>query len=459
MRLLHARHDHAGGRPAQGEPEPERGGDPGGLEGNLCRCTGYHNIVKAVQQAAGRGEPQTSPTYERERRHDRRRRPPDHARSARPPAQGGPAAHHRAHPLDRQHPAARHAAPRDAAQPVRPRHDHRDRHRRRPRPRRASSPSSPARTSPTSQGVLAERLAGHRGPEAPDPPAHRRRPGRLRRRDRRRRRGAHAQPPRATPPSSSTSTTTSCRPCSTSRRRRKDEVLAHPASARTSRRSGSSTRPAAGTGGDVDEAIAEARADGIVIEREYRQQRLIPAFMEPRSVVVDPTGEQMVSGRPPRSRTSCASSSPRRPASPSPRSGSSRPTSGGGFGGKLQTTPEEFATLAVARRLGKPCKYTETRSESLVSGHHGRDQWQNLTLAATKDGTVTGLKVDLLADLGAYVGHRRRRRAGARRVDVQRHLQVPRLPVQLPDGAHQQDLDRRLPRRRSARRRPTPSSG
>ncbi len=40
----------------------------------------------------------------------------------------------------------------------------------------------------------------------------------------------------------------------------------------------------AGTGGNVDEAIEKARGDGIVIEREYRQQRLIPAFMEPRSV-------------------------------------------------------------------------------------------------------------------------------------------------------------------------------
>ena len=38
-----------------------------------------------------------------------------------------------------------------------------------------------------------------------------------------------------------------------------------------------------------------------------------------------------------------------------------------------------------------------------MAAHHGRDQWQKLTLAADKDGTVTGLKVDLLADLGAYV--------------------------------------------------------
>ena len=59
--------------------------------------------------------------------------------------------------------------------------------------------------------------------------------------------------------------------------------------------------------------------------------------------------------------------------------------------------------LCVARRLGKPVKYTETRSESLMSAHHGRDQWQKLTLSAEKDGTVTGLKVELLADLGAYV--------------------------------------------------------
>ena len=52
------------------------------------------------------------------------------------------------------------------------------------------------------------------------------------------------------------------------------------------------------------------------------------------------------------------------------------PDVGGGFGGKLQTTPEEFATIAVARRLGKPCKYTETRSESIQAAHHARDQIQ-----------------------------------------------------------------------------------
>ncbi len=80
------------------------------------------------------------------------------------------------------------------------------------------------------------------------------------------------------------------------------------------------------------------------------------------------------------------------------------PDVGGGFGGKLQVTPEEVITLVAARRLGKPCKYAETRSESLMAAHHGRDQIQKLTLGAKSDGTVTGFKVDLLADMGAYLG-------------------------------------------------------
>jgi carbon-monoxide dehydrogenase large subunit len=80
------------------------------------------------------------------------------------------------------------------------------------------------------------------------------------------------------------------------------------------------------------------------------------------------------------------------------------PDVGGGFGGKLQFTPEELVTFIVARRLGKPVKFTETRSESIMTAHHGRDQIQRLTLAARKDGTVTAMKADILADMGAYLG-------------------------------------------------------
>ena len=182
-----------------------------------------------------------------------------------------------------------------------------------------------------------------------------------------------------------------------------DNVLAHPDLGTNKSALWRFDSGEAGTGGSADEAIAKAREDGIVIEREYRQQRLIPAFMEPRSVLVDPTGEQITmwsSTQIPHVLRFLAAAILGIPES---KLRIVAPDVGGGFGGKLQTTPEEFITLVFGRRLGKPVKWTETRSESLVSAHHGRDQWQKITLAAEKDGTVTGLKVELLADMGAYL--------------------------------------------------------
>jgi carbon-monoxide dehydrogenase large subunit len=156
----------------------------------------------------------------------------------------------------------------------------------------------------------------------------------------------------------------------------------------------------AGSGSDVDQAIADGE---VVIERTFRQQRLVPAFMEPRSVMVDPTGEQFVMWSatqiPHILRLMLAMTL----GVPEHKVRVIAPDVGGGFGGKLQVTPEEVLTFLAARRLGKPVKYTESRTESVQSAHHGRDQIQKLTLSARRDGTVTGLKVELLADMGAYL--------------------------------------------------------
>jgi carbon-monoxide dehydrogenase large subunit len=157
----------------------------------------------------------------------------------------------------------------------------------------------------------------------------------------------------------------------------------------------------AGTGGAVDEAIAGAE---VVLRKRYIQQRLIPAFMEPRSVVVDPTGDQYT-----------IYSSTQIPhilrfliavvtGTPEHKVRVVAPDVGGGFGGKLQITAEELIAFLVAKRIGKPVKYTETRSDSLASAHHGRDQIQEIELAARRDGTVLGLNVRLLANMGAYLG-------------------------------------------------------
>ncbi|MEE3850181.1 xanthine dehydrogenase family protein molybdopterin-binding subunit [Gordonia sp. LSe1-13] len=156
----------------------------------------------------------------------------------------------------------------------------------------------------------------------------------------------------------------------------------------------------AGTGTDVEDEIRNAE---VVIERTFRQQRLIPAFMEPRSVVVDPTGTQITMWSATQVPHILKLMLAMTLGIPEHKLRVIAPDVGGGFGGKLQVCPEEVLALLAARRLGKPVKYTETRSESMQAAHHGRDQIQKLTLAARRDGTVTGLKVELLADMGAYL--------------------------------------------------------
>jgi aerobic carbon-monoxide dehydrogenase large subunit len=78
------------------------------------------------------------------------------------------------------------------------------------------------------------------------------------------------------------------------------------------------------------------------------------------------------------------------------------PEVGGGFGAKLSVYPEELLVPWIARRLGRPVKWIEERSEHLQATTHGRDQIQEAELALDDDGTIRGLKVQLLADLGAY---------------------------------------------------------
>jgi carbon-monoxide dehydrogenase large subunit len=80
------------------------------------------------------------------------------------------------------------------------------------------------------------------------------------------------------------------------------------------------------------------------------------------------------------------------------------PDVGGGFGGKLPGDAREMIAFLAAKRLGKPVKYTESRSDSLLSAHHGRDVIQDIEIAATREGKLLGLKVSLIANMGAYLG-------------------------------------------------------
>ena len=78
------------------------------------------------------------------------------------------------------------------------------------------------------------------------------------------------------------------------------------------------------------------------------------------------------------------------------------PWVGGGFGPKVGLYMEYLITSVAARRLGRPVRWTETRSEDMVSLVHGRAMVMDVSLGLRTDGTFVGLNADVLADTGAY---------------------------------------------------------
>jgi aerobic carbon-monoxide dehydrogenase large subunit len=78
------------------------------------------------------------------------------------------------------------------------------------------------------------------------------------------------------------------------------------------------------------------------------------------------------------------------------------PEVGGGFGTKLNVYPEEAIVAYLAIQLGKPVKWIESRRENFQATIHGRDQIDDIEVAIKRDGTILGLRCNVIADLGAY---------------------------------------------------------
>jgi carbon-monoxide dehydrogenase large subunit len=78
------------------------------------------------------------------------------------------------------------------------------------------------------------------------------------------------------------------------------------------------------------------------------------------------------------------------------------PDVGGGFGGKNRIMPEDIAVAAIAIKVGHPVRWIEDRREHLLASVHARDHFYDLTISATKDGTLLGLEGDIYIDAGAY---------------------------------------------------------
>lgn len=159
--------------------------------------------------------------------------------------------------------------------------------------------------------------------------------------------------------------------------------------------------PLGSLGGDIDAALREA---DVVVRQRMENQRLIPSSMEPRGVVAQyEPGEGRLTlwlstQAPHLMRSQLATLL----GLPEHRLRVVAPEVGGAFGAKLNPYAEEVLAAALAVRLGRPIKWTETRGENMVATSHGRGQVAYLEAGAKRDGTITGVRVRIIGDLGAY---------------------------------------------------------
>ena len=155
-------------------------------------------------------------------------------------------------------------------------------------------------------------------------------------------------------------------------------------------------------GGDIEAAARDAE---VTVSQRIIQQRLIPTPMEGRGVVADYnrgtnqltlwTSTQiphlvrlliaLVTGHPEHQLRVIA------------------PDVGGGFGSKICLYAEELILAILAKRVGRPVKWIETRLENYVATNHGRDHVQDLEIMGNRDGTITGLRATVYANMGAHL--------------------------------------------------------
>jgi len=154
-------------------------------------------------------------------------------------------------------------------------------------------------------------------------------------------------------------------------------------------------------GGEIDKAFAEA---DVVVKQRITSQRLIPMAMETRGVVAEWHGADRqlnlyTSTQVPHLvRTLVAGML----GLEENRMRVITPEVGGGFGSKLNIYAEEALMGFVAMKINKPVKWIESRRENFLCTIHGRGHVDFYEVAAKRDGTIVGIKLKIIQDLGAY---------------------------------------------------------
>ena len=165
-----------------------------------------------------------------------------------------------------------------------------------------------------------------------------------------------------------------------------------------------------GTGVDAamnvdDTAVDKAFADAdVVISQRMMNHRLVPNAIEPRGVVAhyEPGKDSMTIWSSTQNPHILRSMIAALNGMGQHQVRAIAPEVGGGFGSKINIYGEDYVASAISKRLGEPVKWIEDRSEAFVATTHGRDILAYVDLAAKRDGTVLGLKMRLIADIGAY---------------------------------------------------------
>jgi carbon-monoxide dehydrogenase large subunit len=154
---------------------------------------------------------------------------------------------------------------------------------------------------------------------------------------------------------------------------------------------------------EVTTGTADPLADAeVVVRGRIEHPRIAPVPLETSAILAEPHGDGLLVHLSTQSvfdaRTSLATAL----GLPEETIRVIAPDVGGGFGPKLETLVEHVCVAYAAVLLRRPVRYAETRTESMLALPHGRGQVQHIAIGARRDGTITGLDVDVLADLGAY---------------------------------------------------------
>jgi aerobic carbon-monoxide dehydrogenase large subunit len=151
--------------------------------------------------------------------------------------------------------------------------------------------------------------------------------------------------------------------------------------------------------GDVDAVFARAP---VVLRERFSHGRCAAVPLEPRGVAADWDGDTLTVWASTQVPSALRSALAANLGLDETRVRVIAPDVGGGFGLKTHIFPEELAVAAIARRLGRPVKWLETRREQLAAGSHAREQRMDVEVAADADGVVRGLRARAVSDAGAY---------------------------------------------------------